>query len=145
MSTNNFTVIGRLAKDPELTFAKTGTAMCRVTIPDQKAVRTDAGEWENKSDTMWITATVFKEAAEALSTAAVKGDEVIATGRLVQRNWTDKNGTERQSLELDFAKVAVVPRDKQAQRYSGSQQSTAGGDPWATSGAGSNSYDQPPF
>ena len=141
MSTNHITIIGRLGQDPELKYAASGTAFCNISVADQKAKKLDDGSWENQSATTWFRATVFKEAAEALAETARKGDEVIVTGRVITREWTDKEGQTRSALEIDFAKVGVIPRPRPSQR----QQQSAQGDPWATGGQSTQSYSEPPF
>lgn len=125
---NNITITGRLAKDPELRFASTGTAMCTVVVPDQKRVKNaQTNEWEDKSATTWFRATVWRDAAEALAEHARKGDEVTITGRLITTEWTNKEGEVKSSLEVDFATVAIVPRQPQAQRVQSPQ---GADDPW---------------
>lgn len=125
---NRITITGRLSGDPELRFAKTGTAMCTISVPDQKRRKNpQTNEWEDQSATTWFRATVFKEAAEALAEHGRKGDTVIVTGELITKEWTNQNGETKSSLEVDFATVAVVPRAQPAQR----QQQPAGEDPWA--------------
>jgi len=127
--TNTITITGRLASDPELRFAASGTAMCNISIPDQKRVKNrDTGEWEDASATTWFRVTVFKEAAEALAEQARKGDTVVVTGRLITREWTNKDGEVKSSLEVDYATVAVVPGGPKTQRTS----APAAADPWAT-------------
>jgi len=130
--TNQITITGRLAQDPSLKFAANGTAMTTVVVPDQKRAKNDRGEWEDKSATTWFRATVFKEAAEALAETARKGDTVTVTGRLITREWTNKDGEVKSSLEVDFATVAVVPSAPKAQRTSAPAQ----GDPWASQSQG---------
>ena len=44
---NNITITGRIAQDPELRFAQSGKAMCNLSIPDQKRKKNDRGEWED--------------------------------------------------------------------------------------------------
>jgi len=125
---NRITITGRLSADPELRFATTGKAMCNISVPDQKRRKNEhTGEWEDKSATTWFRVTVFGDAAEALAEHGRKGDQVVVTGELITREWTNKDGEVKSSLEVDFATVAVVPRAPQAQR----QQQPAGGDPWA--------------
>src|SRR5690348_10355103 len=125
---NTITITGRLAADPELRFAASGTAMCNISVPDQKRVKNkDTQEWEDASATTWFRVTVFKEAAEALAEQARKGDNVVVTGRLITREWTNKDGEVKSSLEVDYATVAVVPGGLRAQRSQGKSQS----DPWA--------------
>ena len=155
---NRITITGRLAKDPELRFAKTGTAMCTITVPDQKRRKNpQTNEWEDQSATTWFRATVFKDAAESLAEHGRKGDSVILTGELITREWQNNDGETKASLEIDFATVAIVPRAPQAAR----QQQSAGDDPWATqaqagraqtspaqapgNGWGRPSDDEPPF
>lgn len=126
---NHITITGRLAGDPELRFAATGTAMCTVVVPDQKSKKNEqTGQWEEQSATTWFRATVFKDKAEALAAIAKKGDTVTVSGRLITREWTNKDGEVKSSLEVDFATVAVVPREVRAERSQGQ----AAGDPWAT-------------
>ena len=133
---NTITITGRLANDPELRFAASGVAMCNISVPDQKRVKNAAGQWEDASATTWFRVTVFKEAAESLAEHARKGDMVVVTGRLITREWTNKDGEVKSSLEVDYATVAVVPSAPKAQRASGGQQGGWGGqqqaDPWAS-------------
>src|SRR5690348_569784 len=125
---NRITITGRLSGDPELRFAKTGTAMCTITVPDQKRRKNpQTNEWEDQSATTWFRATIFKDAAESLAEHGRKGDTVIVTGELITREWTNQAGETKSSLEIDFATVAIVPRAPQSQR----QQAPAGDDPWA--------------
>lgn len=127
---NTITITGRLAMDPELKFAATGTAMCTVVVPDQKSKKNEqTGQWEEQSATTWFRATVFKDKAEALAAIAKKGDTVTVSGRLITREWTNKDGEVKSSLEVDFATVAVVPTGPRAERSQGQAQN----DPWATS------------
>lgn len=146
---NTITIQGRIAMDPELRFAASGTAFCNISIPDQKRRKNDAGEWEDASATTWFRVTVFNEAAEALAEAS-KGDEVVVTGRLITREWQKDDGSTGSSLEVDFAKVGIVPGGGKVKR---SQPQQAQGDPWgqppaqqAPQGWGNQpSYDEPPF
>lgn len=146
---NRITVTGRLSADPALRFAQTGTAMCTISVPDQKRRKNQqTGEWEDQSATTWFRATVFKDAAEALAEKARKGDTVIVTGELITREWTNKDGETKSSLEIDFATVAVVPSAAPAQR----QQQPQGADPWATPAPATGGWgrhtadrDEPPF
>lgn len=138
---NTITITGRLAADPELRFAASGTAMCNISVPDQKRVKNkDTNEWEDASATTWFRVTVFKDAAEALAEQARKGDNVVVTGRLITREWTSKDGEVKSSLEVDYATVAVVPGGPRTTRTQGQQ--AAQSDPWATQ---PSRTDEPPF
>lgn len=150
---NHITITGRLAADPELRFAASGVAVCTVVVPDQKSKKNEqTGQWEEQSATTWFRAAVFKEKAEALAEIAKKGDTVTVSGRLITREWTNKEGEVKSSLEVDFATVAVVPTPPRAER----SQSVPAADPWASQGATSGwgaqpaaqgvaTNDEPPF
>lgn len=135
---NSFTVTGRLAADPDLRFAKSGTAMCNLTIPDQKRRKNDAGEWEDASDTTWVRVTVFGDAATWISENASKGTPVVATGRLITREFEGRDGQQRSSLEIDYATVGIAGPKPRATV----QQPTS--DAWSNGGGG-NAYDDNPF
>lgn len=144
--TNTITITGRLSGDPELRFAQSGTAMCNLSVPDQKRKKNDRGEWEDASATTWFRVTLFGDDAEAFAEVAKKGDEVIATGRLVTREWQGKEGDTRASLELDFAKVAIVPKVAGDRPQRQSSDAAWGQQPVQQQGGGFGGYDQaPPF
>lgn len=155
---NNITIQGRLAVDPEIKFSQSGKAMCNVVVPDQKRRKNDAGQWEDASATTWFRATLFGEQAEVFAETAHKGDEVILTGRLITREWTNQQGEVKSSLEVDYATVAIVPRAPQADRvqhsnpqgYQQANDARQQSDPWAgqpqqQGGWGGQNNDPAPF
>ena len=80
--------------------------------------------------------------AEALAEHGRKGDEVVLTGRLITREWQKSDGSTGSSLEVDFAKVALVPGGSRSSRSAQQAPSAA----WGQQGGGSNGFDQaPPF
>lgn len=140
----------RLAFDPELRFTQQGKAVCEVKFADQQRKKNQAGEWENASDALWVTASVWDADGEALAEAVHKGDKVTVTGTLVARNYEAKNGNKGTSIEVRYATVAKVPTAPKADRPQqsggwGQQQS----DPWATASTQGNQqaggFDEPPF
>lgn len=136
----------RLSHEPEIRYTSAGKAVCEVKFADQQRKKNQAGEWEDASDALWVTASVWDADGEALAEAVHKGDKVTVTGTLVARNYEGKNG-KGTSLEVRYATVAKVPTAPKADRgsFGGQQQA----DPWATAstqGGGATSYDQsPPF
>lgn len=130
----------RLAFEPELKFASSGKAFCRIRFADQKRRKNDAGQWEDASAPMWVSATVFGDTAEALAEHAHKNDRVTVTGQLIAREW-EKDGEKRSGLEVDFATVAVVPSAPKSDRSA----QPSSGYPWATSGSATSDFGTPPF
>lgn len=68
-------VVGKLSRDPELKFAASGTAVCKLSIPTDRKV----GE-ERK--TVWWNVTVFGKAAESAGQNLRKGSVVKVEGVL---------------------------------------------------------------
>lgn len=141
----------RLAFDPELRFTSAGKAVCEVKFADQQRKKNpQTGEWENLSDALWVTASVWDADGEALAEAVHKGDKVTVTGTLVARNYDRKDGGQGTSLEVKFATVAKVPTAPKAARSQapepawGGQQQT---DPWSQGGSvqGGSQSDGMPF
>lgn len=142
----------RLAFEPELRFTQQGKAVCEVKFADQISRKNEqTGQWENKSDALWVTASAWEGDGEALAEAVHKGDKVTVTGTLVAREYDRKDGTKGTSLEVRYATVAKVPTapkaDRPAQGGFGGQQQA---DPWSTASTtaangGGNAYDSAPF
>lgn len=94
------TLIGNLASDVELRYTNTGKPVGSVTIAVSDRVRNkQSGEYED-GPTWWARCTIWGELAEHASSSLHKGVRVIAQGRLVQRDWEDKQGQKRTSVEV---------------------------------------------
>lgn len=122
---------GTLVADPELRFTASGIAVatCRVVCNDRKYNK-DSGQYEDRDPT-FINVTVWKQQGENIVEGARKGDSVVISGRLVQRDWTTQDGQKRSALEVTAEDIGVscrfgVPGRQKTQR--GQQ----GQDPWAT-------------
>lgn len=94
---NTATLIGNLGHDPELRYTQAGTAVLSMRLAVTE--RTKRGDdWTDV--TQWFTAIVFGKRAEGLSKFLRKGRTVCAVGRISQRTWEAKDGTERLAWEL---------------------------------------------
>jgi len=94
---NTFTVVGNLTTEPELRFTQGGTALCSGSIASNRRYQVN-GQWEET--TSFFNFTAWRELAENMSASFRKGHRVIATGRMEQKNWTDKDGNNRTSYDF---------------------------------------------
>jgi len=94
----NASLIGNLGGDPDLQYSASGSAFLRLNVATNGRVRTQAGEWEDRTE--WVRVTVFGQRAESLSTLLKKGTRVYVSGRLEARPWTGKDGQEKAGLEV---------------------------------------------
>lgn len=148
------TLIGNLTTDPELRFTPSGSAVANFTIASTpRTLDRQSNEWKD-GETLFLRASVWREAAENVAESLTKGMRVIASGFLKSRSY-DKDGEKRTVIEFEIQEIgpslktatAKVQRTQRngnsggfAPQPSGFGQSTAQDDPWA-----SQSTTEPPF
>ena len=159
------TVIGNLTADPELRFTQSGVAVANFTIASTpRTFDKQRNEWVD-GEALFLRSTIWRDAAENVAESLEKGSRVVAQGRLVQRAFTDREGNNRTSIELDVdeigpslryatARVTKVDRRQgggrapqgqpQGASWGGGYGGQQGGDPWA-GGGNQGGYDDPPF
>lgn len=126
----------RLTADPELRFSASGTAVCKVNMAFNDRKKDEStGQWVD-SDVLFVTGTLFKQAAENAAESLTKGTEVVVTGRLKTRQW-EKDGEKRSTVELMINSIGpalnwVQVKVQKMDRASQSGANFAGDDPWAT-------------
>ncbi|NWN89130.1 MAG: single-stranded DNA-binding protein [Micrococcaceae bacterium] len=109
------TVVGNLAGDPELRFTASGHAVANFTIAQTPRTRNQqSGEWID-DETLWVRASVWREAAENVAETLTKGARVIAHGRLKARSFETKDGQQRTNWELDVDEIGPSLRWATAQ------------------------------
>ena len=94
---NHVTVMGRLARDPELRHTQSGTAVTGFTLAVDRDFKDKAS---GESITDWISCTAWKGTAEFVSRYFAKGRMAIVDGRLQTRNYQDKDGNKRTAVEV---------------------------------------------
>lgn len=136
------TVVGNLAADPELRFTQGGDAVVNFTIAQTpRTMDRQTQQWVD-DETLWVRATVWREAAENVAESLVKGTRVVAYGKLRSRSFEDKEGNQRTNWELEAEEIGPSLRwaTAQVQRSGGGgggqqqqQGGYAGGNPWQNS------------
>lgn len=98
MSFNKIIIVGNLGRDPELRYTPQGTAVCDFSVATNEKRKDASGE--SKDETTWFRVTFWGRQAEVASQYLSKGRQVYIEGRLRMREWTDKDGKVRTSLEV---------------------------------------------
>jgi single-strand DNA-binding protein len=99
------TIVGNLTGEPELRFTASGASVVNFTIASTpRTLNKSTNEWED-GEALFLRATVWREAAENVSDSLHTGTRVIATGRLKQRNFTDREGNKRSAVELECDEI----------------------------------------
>ncbi|MDX8386911.1 MAG: single-stranded DNA-binding protein [Ghiorsea sp.] len=99
---NVYSFTGRLGRDCEQRFTQGGMAICSFTVA------VDYGFGDNKG-TNWIRASLFGKRAEGgLPQYLKKGAQVAITGELRVREYDDKDGNKRTSVEVSVDKLDLI-------------------------------------
>ena len=96
---NRVVLTGNLTSDPELRSLPSGTSVCKLRVACNTR-RKDGltGEWTDKPN--YFDVTVWGAQGENSARYLSKGRPVAIDGRLEWREWQDKEGNKRQSVEI---------------------------------------------
>lgn len=130
------TVVGNLVADPELKYTQSGTAVANFRVASTPRVYRD-GQWVD-GEGMFLTCSLWREAAENAVESLSKGMRVIVQGRLRQRSYETREGERRTVFEVEvdevgpslkFARAQVTrnPRNGGGGGYGGNSGSGFGG------------------
>jgi single-strand DNA-binding protein len=115
------TVVGNLTADPELRYTQTGVAVANFTIASTpRNFDRASNEWKD-GEALFLRASCWREFAEHVAGSLTKGSRVIATGRLKQRSYDDRDGNKRTAIELEVDEIGP------SLRYATAQVARAGG------------------
>jgi len=140
------TVVGNLVDDPELRFTPSGAAVANFRIASTpRTFDRQSNEWKD-GDALFLTCSVWRQAAENVAESLQKGMRVVVQGRLKSRQYETREGEKRTVFEIDVdevgpslkyatAKVTRTTRSGGDGGYGGGSSSGGGGqqDPWASS------------
>lgn len=139
------TVVGNLVADPEPRVSQGGKSWVTFRIASTPRVRDkQSGDWAD-GEPLWLGCRAFGEYADNIVASLTKGMRVIVQGRLTQRSYTDNQGQQRTSLDLDVEEVGPSLRFATAQVSRGQDRGQTGGfqNAGAANNAGMNGWAQP--
>lgn len=110
---NNVVIMGRLTRDPELRRTQSGTAVTSFTMAVDRDFKSQSGEKE----TDFIDVVAWRSTGEFAAKYLAKGRMAAVEGRIQVRDWQDKDGNRRKSVEVvaDNVYFADSKRDSKPQ------------------------------
>lgn len=151
------TIIGNLVDDPDLRFTPSGAAVASFRIASTpRTFDRQTNEWKD-GESLFLTCSVWRQAAENVAESLQRGTRVIVQGRLKQRSYETREGEKRTVYEIDVDEVGPSLRSATAKVTKASRSGGEGGgysgggggagnDPWATqapSGGGGGQQSAP--
>jgi single-strand DNA-binding protein len=107
-------IVGNLTQDVELRFTTTGKAVATLRVACSERKKDATGQWVD-GDKIFLNVNVWNETAENVTHTCFKGDTVVVVGKLKQRSYTAKDGTEKTVFEVEAESVGAELRKKSFQ------------------------------
>lgn len=95
---NHMILQGRLVAEPELRTTQSGITVCSFRVAWSEKYK----ETETK---LFLSCTAWRGMGEMVARYFTKGREIAVEGKLSTRDWTDKEGNNRQSVEMTVDRV----------------------------------------
>lgn len=92
---SQITIVGNLTDDPEIRYFDSGTAKANFSVACNRVWTDENGE--KKEQTSYFKVEAWRYLAEDVSRVLSKGVRVVVSGRMEQRQWTDKETNEKRS------------------------------------------------
>ena len=102
---NNITVAGNLGKDAEIRHLGDGTPVASFSVADSQG---------KEKPSIWWNCSIFGKRAESLSPYLLKGSQVTVCGTVTEREWVDKDGQKRKSMDVRVNDVALQGGKREA-------------------------------
>jgi len=99
---NKLTVMGRLTKDPEITYTPSAVPICNISIAMSE-------KRKNEEKTIFLDVTFFEKTAETVMEYFKKGDPILIDGKLSQDQW-EKDGQKRSKFKMIANTFTFIPR-----------------------------------
>jgi len=95
---NRVVMTGNLTRDPELRNLPSGMSVCSLRVASNTRRKGSDGEWGDKAN--YFSITVWGAQGENCARYLSKGRPVAIDGRLEWREWQDKDGNKRESIDI---------------------------------------------
>ena len=103
---NRVQLIGNLGNAPEVRKTETGKTLVRFSIATNETYKNSVGE--KVTETQWHNLIAWGKIADIAIKFLNKGTEVAIEGKLINRNFTDKEGTRRYITEVQVSELLLL-------------------------------------
>ncbi len=119
---NKIMLIGNLGRDPEMSYTPNGIAVTKFSLAVNRVTKSTTGE--RQEETEWFNIVAWRQLAETCNNYLRKGNKVFIEGRLSMRKYTDREGVQRTSIEVQANDMEMLTPKETRQ---GGSQSFVGG------------------
>lgn len=105
---NKVQLIGNLGNAPEIKVLEGGKKLARLSIATNETYKNAKGE--KITETQWHNVIAWDKTAEIVEKYFTRGLEVLVEGKLVNRNYTDKDGIKRYATEVQAMELLILSK-----------------------------------
>lgn len=103
---NRVHLIGHLGADPEVRDLDKGNKLARANLATNDYYKNAKGE--KVTDTQWHTLVAWGKTAELFQKYTQKGQEIAIEGRLINRQYENKEGEKRYTTEVEVKDLVLL-------------------------------------
>jgi|SRR5262249_7219001 len=105
---NKVQLIGNLGNDPEIKNLDGGKKLARLNIATNETYKNSKGE--KVTETQWHNVIAWGKTAEIAEKYFTKGTQVLVDGKLINRNYTDKEGAKHYVTEVEANELLILSK-----------------------------------
>lgn len=103
---NKVQLIGNLGMNPEIKTLESGKKMAKMSIATSESYKNAKGE--KVTETQWHNLIAWGKTAEIAEKFLNKGSEVAIEGKLIHRNYVDKEGVKKYITEIEISEFLML-------------------------------------
>jgi len=105
---NRVQLIGHLGGDPEIVQLKNNGKLAKFSLATNDYYKNNEGE--RVTQTQWHSVVAWGKTAELVETLLVKGAEVAVEGKLMHRDYEDKEGNKKYVTEVQVSELLLLKK-----------------------------------
>jgi single-strand DNA-binding protein len=103
---NKVQLIGNLGNAPEVRNTESGKKLVRFSVATNEQYKNAKGE--KVTETQWHNLIAWGKVADIVEKYLTKGTEVAIEGKLINRNYMDKEGNKKYITEIQVTEVLML-------------------------------------
>lgn len=105
---NKVQLIGNLGQDPDVKTIGEDKKVAHISVATNENYRNAKGE--KVTETQWHNVVAWGKLADIAEKFLLKGTEVVIEGKLINRNYTDKQGVKRYITEVQANELLILTK-----------------------------------
>jgi len=111
---NSVQLIGNLGQDPDVKTFESGKKVAKFSIATSESFKNADGK--KISQTTWHNLVLWDKLAEISGRYLKKGHQIAIEGRIVYRNYEDKNGVAKSTTEIVVNELLMLKTTKEQEQ-----------------------------